>query len=51
MPRDKEQRPACSTSNAAVPDEVNCANCGDMVEMWSDELEARCAACGNEVSR
>lgn len=51
MPRENEQKPACSTVNASVPDEVKCGKCGDMVEMWSDEQEVRCAACGNEVSR
>ena len=33
------------------PEEINCPSCGQAVEIWSDEAEVRCAACGGIVSR
>ena len=33
------------------PEEFPCPACGEMVEIWSDEEEARCPACGGTVAR
>ncbi|NIN96767.1 MAG: phosphohydrolase [Anaerolineae bacterium] len=33
------------------PEEIECPECGHMVEIWSDELTARCSNCGASVSR
>jgi predicted RNA-binding Zn-ribbon protein involved in translation (DUF1610 family) len=33
------------------PEEIACPSCGEAVEIWSDEAEARCPACGETVSR
>jgi len=51
MPHDKNHKPACSTVNASVPDEVACGECGSLVEMWSDEQEAQCPECGQNLYR
>ena len=33
------------------PEEIGCPECGQEVEIWSDELTARCSSCGASVSR
>jgi len=33
------------------PEDVRCPQCGEEVEIWSDELTARCPHCGARVSR
>jgi predicted RNA-binding Zn-ribbon protein involved in translation (DUF1610 family) len=33
------------------PEDVECSECGREVEIWSDELSARCPGCGARVSR
>ncbi len=51
MQHNKEKAPQCSTSTAASPDEMQCTKCGEPVEIWSDEPEAKCDACGEMVSK
>lgn len=47
MPHDsRKEAPACVTSAAPRPLELDCPTCGAAVEAWSDEEEARCDACG-----
>ena len=33
------------------PEEIECPKCGSQVEIWSDEISARCSRCGDRVSR
>jgi DNA-directed RNA polymerase subunit RPC12/RpoP len=33
------------------PEDVECPECGGEVEIWSDELSARCPDCGARVTR
>ena len=33
------------------PEDIDCPQCGAEVEIWSDELKARCRQCGTPVSR
>lgn len=33
------------------PENIPCPSCGEEVEIWSDEVEANCPACGKTVSR
>ncbi len=33
------------------PEDISCPQCGSEVEIWSDELAARCPQCGCRVSR
>ena len=33
------------------PEDMECPQCGMEVEIWSDELSARCRGCGARVSR
>lgn len=47
--RKLEDKPACSVKSAPVPLDVTCPQCNAEVEMWSDEPEAKCSACGNVV--
>lgn len=34
-----------------VPEYLKCLNCGESVEIWSDEEVVTCEACGREVRR
>jgi hypothetical protein len=42
--------PGAEKIRASFPDEVPCA-CGVKVEMWPDDAEVRCPACGRSVKR
>lgn len=33
------------------PEDIKCASCGAYVEIWSDEVETKCDACGEWVIR
>ena len=33
------------------PEDITCPQCGSEVEIWSDELTARCSHCGAAISR
>lgn len=33
------------------PEYIPCPNCGEEVEIWSDELKVTCPGCKKEVSR
>jgi len=43
--------PGAVNIREVTPEEIPCAQCGSEVEIWSDELTARCRECGAEVSR
>jgi endogenous inhibitor of DNA gyrase (YacG/DUF329 family) len=43
--------PGAINIREAKPDDVNCPRCGKEVEIWSDEVTARCPNCGAQVSR
>ncbi|MDD5555720.1 MAG: phosphohydrolase [bacterium] len=42
--------PGMERIRASFPDEAAC-RCGATVELWPDEFEARCPACGAAVAR
>jgi predicted RNA-binding Zn-ribbon protein involved in translation (DUF1610 family) len=33
------------------PEEIECPQCSAQVEIWSDEVSARCPLCGQKVGR
>jgi predicted RNA-binding Zn-ribbon protein involved in translation (DUF1610 family) len=43
--------PGASNIREVRPEEIECPQCGAPVEIWSDELSARCPQCGERVSR
>jgi len=43
--------PGAVNIREATPEDITCPQCGEAVEIWSDELAARCRHCGAEVSR
>ena len=43
--------PGAINVREASPEEIECPQCGAPVEIWSDEVSARCALCGDRVSR
>lgn len=45
-----ENKPACSVQSVPVPAEVTCPQCGEEMEIWSDENDTICKACGSVVS-
>lgn len=42
---------ACSIKYAPVPELIACPECGDEIELWTDEDEAACRSCGHVVSK
>ncbi len=34
-----------------TPEEITCAGCGRVLEIWSDEVKVRCRACGTVTTR
>ncbi len=46
--REIREKPACAVKSAPLPGEIEC-RCGAAVEIWSDEDEAVCDACGATV--
>ena len=51
MQHNSERKPACSTQNASVPDELTCHKCGALSEIWSDEQSVTCETCGEVLMR
>jgi NADH pyrophosphatase NudC (nudix superfamily) len=43
--------PGSKNIRAPIPTAKICPGCGEEVEIWSDELKARCARCGTTVFR
>ena len=43
--------PGAVNIREVTPEEITCPQCGEEVEIWSDELTARCTHCGARVSR
>ena len=50
MPFDKSC-PGARTIREPTPEDVNCPNCDETVEIWTDELKANCPSCGAKVFR
>ncbi len=42
----KESCPGSKEIRQPTPGEIRCRNCGELVEIWSDETEAVCKKCG-----
>ena len=51
MPHSSDRKPACSTVNDSVPDELICQKCGALAEVWSDEQSVICETCGDILNR
>jgi rRNA maturation endonuclease Nob1 len=49
--RELREKSPCSVKNAPVPEAVSCQQCAGIVEVWTDEEEATCGNCGQEVHR
>lgn len=45
------EKPACAEKNVPVPECVVCSQCGQDIEIWSDEEQTPCPVCGRAVSR
>jgi hypothetical protein len=45
------EKPACAERYAAMPECVVCAQCGQDIEIWSDEEETVCSLCGKTIER
>lgn len=43
--------PGAINIREVVPEDIDCPQCGRQVEIWSDELTARCPRCGARVTR
>lgn len=43
--------PGAVTFREVRPEYILCPECGNEVEIWSDEMVARCRQCGSLVSR
>jgi hypothetical protein len=43
--------PGAVTFREVRPEDITCPECGAEVEIWSDELTARCSQCGARASR
>jgi rRNA maturation endonuclease Nob1 len=52
MKNDDENRSGCGgTAIVPVPEFITCTECGDEIEIWTDEDETRCLICGRRVFR
>lgn len=49
--KDSSGKSHCSVRTMPAPAFVTCLKCGHDVELWSDEEEAPCPACGGKVIR
>jgi len=43
--------PGAINIREARPEDITCPQCGSEVEIWSDEMSARCKHCGTRVTR
>ncbi len=43
--------PGAVNIREVTPEYIDCPQCGEEVEIWSDELTARCSHCEARVSR
>lgn len=43
--------PGAINIREAKPEDITCPQCGSEVEIWSDEISARCKHCGTRVTR
>lgn len=38
--------PGSTGIRAPMPESITCLNCGEEVEIWTDEMKAKCPNCG-----
>lgn len=41
--------PGMNEGRSRVPNELDCSQCGEIVEVWSDESQRTCKKCGAVV--
>jgi DNA-directed RNA polymerase subunit RPC12/RpoP len=46
-----KEKSACSVKNSPVPESMICSKCSGDIEIWTDEEETTCEACGHQVFR
>ncbi len=51
MPMFKEGCPGSAEIRSPKPEDIRCQNCGEKIEIWSDESESECKKCGHLNSR
>ncbi|MEK7280819.1 MAG: hypothetical protein AAB037_00500 [Chloroflexota bacterium] len=51
MQTKKFECPGSQTIRQPVPEDYLCPNCGEVVEVWSNELKHNCPKCGTPVFR
>ncbi|MBC8414716.1 MAG: hypothetical protein ISR96_05820 [Nitrospira sp.] len=47
----KNECPGSQDIKSPRPEEIKCRSCGAEVEIWTDETEAKCKACGTVTNR
>ncbi len=47
----KESCPGSAEIRSPYPEEINCFWCETRNEIWSDEVEMDCKACGKKITR
>jgi rRNA maturation endonuclease Nob1 len=45
----QKQKSPCSTKSDPSPEFIACVKCGHEIEIWTDENETICHACGHKV--
>jgi hypothetical protein len=45
----QQQKSPCSAKSIPVPEFITCIKCGNEIEIWTDEDETICQACGHKV--
>ncbi|MCL4533786.1 MAG: phosphohydrolase [Bacteroidetes bacterium] len=43
--------PGSSSIKNATPEYIICTNCGNELEIWTDELQVKCPKCGTQNCR
>ncbi len=43
--------PGSDKLKSPKPEAIKCGFCGEELEIWTDEVETKCAKCGNTVVR
>jgi hypothetical protein len=47
----KESCPGSREIRSPYPEDIKCIFCGNVCEIWSDEVETVCKSCGRKLSR
>lgn len=45
----QKQKSPCSAKSVSILEFIACIKCGNEIEIWTDEYETICQACGHKV--